>query len=600
MKLIFRLASPWVLSFCLTISFCAAAPSAKFVVTPDASAQTFHVAMQLAGLTGDTLKLKMPAWTPGYYQMLYFADKVSEFKPMNAEARPLTFVKLGRSVWSVAILGSTNITIFYDVKAVRPFVATPFVDGNRAYISPAGVFMHISGNLNVPSEVELRIPEGWTIATGLTPVKGKANQFTAPDFDILYDSPLLAGALEELPAFVVNGVPHRFIGFKPGEFDRRLFMDNLKKVVTESVGVIGDIPYSQYTFIAIGPGQGGIEHLNSTTFGFAGESMKTPAGNSRMYKFLAHEYFHHFNVKRIRPVELGPFDYNKENRTNMLWVSEGFTVYYDELVTRRAGVITVDEFFKGISQRIAGYENTPGHLYQTAVDASANTWSDGPFGRTDDEMNKTISVYEKGAILGALLDLKIRDASKGQKSLDDVMKFLYNDFYKKKKRGFTENEFRQVCEQIAGTALSEFFDYTSTLKPLDYKKYFGYAGLNIDTSPKQVPGAWLGISTRTRNDSLLVTAVEYESPAWNKGIRRGMVIVEIDGKKTEGLSGPMITDHNSGEQVKLSVVFKGNRNEFTVPLTTKFVPDFTLSPVENPTPLQQGILKKWSADGSKK
>jgi len=217
-----------------------------------------------------------------------------------------------------------------------------------------------------------------------------------------------------------------------------------------------------------------------------------------MYTFLAHEYFHHYNVKRIRPVELGPFDYDKENRTNMLWVSEGITVYYDILIARRAGLLTDEDLFKGFHGRLLGFENKPGRLYQSATQASYNTWSDGPFGRSDDEVNKTVSVYDKGAILGLMLDFKIRHETQNKKSLDDVMRTLYKDYYLKKKRGFTENEFQTTCEKIAGTKLTELFEYASTVKIPDYKKYFSYGGLDIDINPKQVPGAWLGISVRTQ------------------------------------------------------------------------------------------------------
>src|SRR5690606_32667061 len=139
-----------------------------------------------------------------------------------------------------------------------------------------------------------------------------------------FDSPILASELEELPAFRVNGVPHRFIGYQLGEFDKVKFMADLKKIVESAVALIGDIPFKEYTFIGIGPGQGGIEHLNSTTISFNGSGLNTPGGRLRLYNFIAHEYYHHYNAKRIRPIELGPFDYKNTSKTRMLWVAEGF------------------------------------------------------------------------------------------------------------------------------------------------------------------------------------------------------------------------------------------------------------------------------------
>jgi predicted metalloprotease with PDZ domain len=533
----------------------------------------------------------MPAWTPGYYQLLHFADKVSDFKVAGKNGKEIEFVRAGRNGWRFASRG-TEFNVQYNVKATRAFVATPFVDQTRGYIAPTGVFMHINSFINLPVSVSIEMPEGWKAATGLTPTK-VLNTFAAPDFDVLYDSPILLGPVEELPAFEVKGVPHRFIGYKLGDFDRGAFMNDLKKIVEESVAMIGHIPYNHYTFLGIGPGQGGIEHLNSTTFGFSGESLKSREGRNRMYSFLAHEYFHHYNVKRIRPIELGPFDYDKENRTNMLWVSEGITVYYDLLLVRRAGLITDDELLEGMRRRLLGFENKPGRLYQSATQASYSTWSDGPFGRTDDEINKTVSVYDKGAIVGWLLDFAIRHETNNKKSLDDVMRKIYSDFYLDKKRGFTEAEFKNVCEEIAGTKLDEVFSYASTVKELDYQKYLAYGGIEIEIQPKQVEGAWLGVSTRTRNDSLLVTNVEYESPAWKAGVKRGMKVLKVNEQDAKSVLQPMLTDKKSGESISLQVIHRSDIKTISIPLATKIEPSFRITRKANPTTSQIEIFEDW-------
>ncbi len=557
-----------------------------FRVSADTKGQSFHVTMEIPSVKRDTLAVKMPAWTPGYYQILHFADQVSNFNATNSEGEALVVVKAGRNGWNVAAQKSGTVRITYDVSAKRTFVATPFVTEDRAYISPPGVFLHVAGEIKRAAVVNVDLPSGWRTATGLEPVGAEGSKFTATDFDVLYDSPLLMGVLEELPSFEVRGIRHRFIGYKLGEFDRQGFMDGLKRVVEASVNVINDIPYKEYTFIAIGPGPGGIEHLNSTSFGFSRESMKSREGLIRMYAFLAHEYFHHYNVKRIRPVELGPFDYDKENRTNMLWVSEGFTVYYDLLLTFRAGLMTREELFAGISSRIAAYENKPGKRFQSATQASYNTWSDGPFGRTDDEVNKTVSVYDKGAALGLLLDFAIREATQDAKSLDDVMRQLYKDYYQVKKRGFTEAEFRASAERVAGISLQDIFEYAATTKPVDYSKYFGYAGLTIDSEPKTVTGGWLGIAARPRGDSLVVSSIDYESPAWNAGIRRGMTFVSPDRTAVE----PVIKTATPGATITLN--FRG-KGATTLVLGTRQESSFAIALKSESTNLQKAILDGW-------
>ena len=252
-------------------------------------------------------------------------------------------------------------------------------------------------------------------------------------------------------------------------------MNDLQKIVSTAAGIIGDIPYDHYTFLGLGPGGGGIEHLNSTSVSFTGSNLSNPKGKIGTYSFLAHEYFHHYNVKRIRPIELGPFDYDNGSKTRLLWISEGFTVYYEYIILRRAGLNTSEDVFHGLQENMKAYESKPGHLLQSVADASYYTWRDGPFGGGD----STISYYDKGPVLGAMLDLKIRHETKNKRSLDDVMRALYREYYQQKGRGFTEAEFKALAERIAGVSLEEFFVYVNTVKAPDYRKYFGYAGLDV-------------------------------------------------------------------------------------------------------------------------
>lgn len=199
-----------------------------------------------------------------------------------------------------------------------------------------------------------------------------------------------------------------------------------------------------------------------------------------MLSFLVHEYFHHYNVKRIRPFELGPFDYDKGNRTNQLWISEGLTVYYEYLILRRAGLIDTETFLAFMENQINTLENDQGRHHQSLAEASYSTWEDGPFGASEGE-DKAISAYNKGTVVGLLLDLQIRDAKDNKKSLDDVMKKLYWHFYKKENRGFTDAEFRRTCEEVTGTSLADLFAHVYTTKDLEYDSILGPVGLLLNT-----------------------------------------------------------------------------------------------------------------------
>ncbi|QKZ14860.1 M61 family metallopeptidase [Spirosoma sp. KUDC1026] len=557
----------------------------------------YHVTFRCPAGKMDQLDVKMPAWTPGYYQMMNYAANVGNVQATDEMGKALAWKKTGNNTWQVQTRQAKTLVMTYDVTATRNFVASPFLDENKGYISPAGVFMYVKDQLQQPVTVTVHPDKNWSpiVATGLDSVAGQAHTFMAPNYDILYDSPILMGKLESLPSFTVRGIPHYFVGYNMGPFDHARFMADLKKIVESSADIIDDIPYKHYTFLAIGPGGGGIEHLNSTSISFTGKGLDTPEGRFRMYSFLAHEYFHHYNVKRIRPINLGPFDYENENRTNMLWVSEGFTVYYEYLALRRAGLLTQDELLTNLQNQIQNFENKPGRLFQSATQASYDTWADGPFGRTGDEAYKTISYYEKGPLLGTLLDFAIRNATHNKKSLDNVMRTLYQEYYAKQNRGFTDAEFQKVCETIAGTSLKEIFTYASTTRPVDYRKFLAYAGLTLTEKPKELPGGWLGLSVREKADSVLVTDVEWNSPAWKAGIRTGAVIRTLNQQPAKAAQIQELSKRKSaGELVTMALIQNNKPEEKIIKLGVKTIRNFQLTKDPSPTALQAAILADWS------
>jgi len=440
----------------------------------------FHVTLSCGNLDMDTVDFRMPQWMPGYYQIMEYSDNVSNFSADGGKAMEVKVFKTGKNSWRVVPGKKGSLKISYDVVAKRNFVASNFIDTTHAYIVPAATFMFINQHTDIPVRIKIIPFIGWNdIATGLDKVAGTDYEFTAPDFDILYDCPLLIGNLEQLPSFDVNGIYHYFKAYKPGTFNRDLLISGLQKSVKEALSMMGDVPYSEFTFIGIGPGYGGIEHLNNTTVSFDGKGLDKPGAMLGMLKYLVHEYFHNFNVKRIRPYELGPFDYNRENRTNLLWVSEGLTVYYEYMLVRRAGLMTDEELLSCFDENINTVENDEGRHYQSLSQSSYETWDDGPFGNKPGSQDNSISYYEKGPIVGLILDLAIRNATENRKSLDDVIRYLYWHFYKDLGRGFTDAEFQQACEEVAGKSLSRVFEYVSTTKEIDYSTYLSYAGLKL-------------------------------------------------------------------------------------------------------------------------
>lgn len=478
-----------------TATFPDGAPSSltiKYRVSmADALNHNFRVTMSLEGISADTLVLKMPVWSPGYYWIQNYPKNLSRLEVRDASGKERPAVKSSKNAWQVITGGAASLTASWVVYANSRSVADAFIDTTHAYIVPGALLLYPEGALHSPSEISFDLYPGWsTISTGLERVKNRERSYSASCYDVLFDSPVLAGN-QEVITFAVNSVPHHIAVLNPRNYDRAALVRDYARIVESASGIIGEIPYNHYTFLIMGQGMGGLEHANSMAV-FTGREegdihpSARPAFQNWM-SFIAHEYFHLYNIKRIRPIALGPFDYDRENYTNMLWVSEGFTVYYENIIMNRAGFMTPEEMLESLGRSITAYESIPGSRVQSATLSSFDTWINF-FSRSENSQNTTISYYDKGCGLGLLLDLKIRHSTGNRRSLEDVMRALYYDYHKGLGRGFTDDEFRSVCERVAGRELGELFEWASSTKRPDYDRYLDYAGLYLREVAPSAPG----------------------------------------------------------------------------------------------------------------
>jgi len=570
------------------------APSAiAYTITmPQPSNHLFHVTLRVDGLKGEVHDVKMPAWHPGYYRMIDYAKNVSDFRAQDGTGRALPWEKVTKHTWRIAAGGASTMVLSYDILGTVSFSAQNYLDEKRAFIAPTGMFVHLAGQLQRAATVSIQLPPGWArIATGLDPVRGRANTFSAPDLDTLYDCPMLIGNQETL-GFDVQGRRHTVsIENIPASVDRPRMLADLKKMVESAATLMGDLPYTRYAFLMMGNGRGGIEHGNSSANSFNGDSLADEGGYRRWLSFICHEYFHHYNVKRIRPIALGPFDYGTENLTDMLWVSEGLTVYYQDLLLVRAGLQTADEYLGKMASAMSSFENAPGHRYQSATDASMTTWGTSGVGN---DRNTTISYYDNGAMIGAMLDLAIRHESGNRKSLDDVMRGLYRKLYQQKKRGFTDNEFTQECESAAGAKLTEVLEYASTTRDVDYARYFAYAGLDVTATSEDAPGSYLGLNAQTRDGRLVVVGTSAGSPAERAGLAAGDQILEVDGAPaTPRAINDTVSARKPGDTTTLKISRNNTGLELRVTLARHTKQTFKIRPMASPTALQKAILEDW-------
>lgn len=543
-------------------------------------AHVFHVTLRCDGLSGEMQDFKMPAWAPGFYRLLDYEKYVSNFRALDDAGRALPWEKVTRNAWRVVTGNAPAVTLSYDVYGAVSFAVQNYLGENRALLSPPGTFLYLAGGLARPVTITLAPPGNWTtIATGLDPVAGRPHTFAASDFDVVYDSPILMGS-QELLRFEVQGVPHDVaIENVPATVDRQKMLADLKKMVEAATRLIGDIPYKRYAFLLIGTGNGGVEHLNSASIAFNGNSLTSEAGYRTWLSYVAHEYFHNFNVKRIRPIALGPFDYDTENLTNMLWVSEGLSVYYEDVVVERAGLMTRAQFLERLQSAMGRFENAPGRHYQSATDSSWHTWGTSGVGN---DRNTTISYYDNGSMLGTMLDLKIRHESRNRKSLDDVMRTLYRKYYQQKKRGFTDAEFREECEAAAGAPLTEVLEYASTTKDVDYAKYLAYAGLAVAVTLQDGAGASLGVNMQTREDGKLVVV---SGPS---GLAEGDEIVSTPKALNEAISA-----RKAGDKMTLHIRRNSVEQDVELTLDKNMKRTFMIKPLPDLDALQSAILKDW-------
>ena len=556
----------------------------------------------------------MPVWTPGSYLIREFERHVQDFTATDTAGQPLKWEKINKNTWRVQTNGAREWHARYRVYANELSVRTSELNSDHAFWNSANLLMYLDGFLKSPSTVRVLAPDVWKVATGLPGVPGQRNTFRAENFDVLYDSPFEASNFKSL-LFNVKGVPHRIVIDGEGNYDPERMRRDVQKIVQTQVELMGgEIPYHDYTFILHlrANAGGGLEHLNSTALGYPRFGFKitqgdrttssAPAATSqpeRDYRgflsLVSHEFFHLWNVKRIRPDALGPFDYTQENYTKLLWVAEGLTDYYADVVLRRAGLITEKEFLSATARAIQTLQNTPGRKVQSVEESSFDSWIKY-YRQDENSVNSQVSYYDKGAILGLLLDLEIRKRSNGRKSLDDVMRYLYTEFYKKD-RNYTPADFQKACELMAGSSLEEFFaKYVRGTDELDYNSALAVAGLRLETSitPDATEKVFLGADVEEQDDRLMVRRVYAGSAAYDQGLNTGDQIVALDNMRvTKDFFNARLAEKKPGDILNLTIFRFDNLSTLLIKLGERKEGTYRITALPSQTALQKQIYSAW-------
>ena len=446
--------------------------------------------------------------------------------------------------------------------------------------------------LHNPSTVKIVPYKGWSkVTTSLATVNGDEFTRYAPDYDILFDSPIQVGN-QDVYDFDVQGAHYQVAMCGPGKYDKARIAADLVPIVNEQIAVFGEDPNKHYVFIVhnAGVGGGGLEHLSSCVLGVARDAYATEAGYKSFLTLCAHEHFHVWNVKRLRPFALGPFNYDAENYTPNLWVAEGFTSYYQNQIMRRAGFNSVDAYLAAVAGNINLVENTPGNKIQSASEASLDAWIKY-YRPTENSNNSTVSYYNKGSIIATLLDLMIIAHSQGKQSLDDAMRYAYQTFYHQKKRGYTDAEFKEVLEQFTGQNLDDFYKrYINGTDDIPYDYFFALAGYQFQNSNagKTIPY----IGARFSGSLPPVNSVDRNSPAWKQGLNVGDQIIDVDDIPLSNIDAYIAKKH-PGDELVLHINRDGLPRTITLTVTNSPMVRYVFSPVENASPEQLAVRKKW-------
>ena len=506
---------------------------------PQPNTHYFAVKIAVTENQAQTQEFKLPVWTPGSYMVREFSKNLNQVRAIDANGKELQVLKKTKNAWEVSCNGANSYTVFYEVYAFELSVRTPYLDNTHGFVPGAAVFMYTEETRNQQGLLKVYPHASFKkVSTALAPIDFKSDagtmakseigvqSFIFNDYDQLVDCPIEIGNQQEF-SFMAAGVRHRVAMYGEANYNVSELQHDMAKVVEAATGVFGSNPNKDYLFIVhnVSEGQGGLEHMNSCVLSVSRWSY-TGSNYLGFINLVAHEYFHLWNVKRIRPIELGPFNYDQECYTSLLWVMEGITSYYDELLLRRAGFYTPAEFISKLQGQINYVEGSPGSRVQPVAHASFDAWIKA-YRPNENSGNTTMTYYSRGAVLGAVLDAYLIQKSKAKQSLDGFMQVLYNKYALELKRGFTEQEFEQELSNYCGEDMRSFFtNYVNGTQIIPYQKYFEPLGIKVQDQTNTLTNFGAALEP---GEVLKVRTIRSGSAAEDAGICVGDEILGCDG-----------------------------------------------------------------------
>jgi predicted metalloprotease with PDZ domain len=556
----------------------------------------FHVSMEIPAQPADQeIIVALPAWN-ALYQVRDFSYRVRDVRARNsatAAAAPLPVRILDKQTWKISLPGAgadspaQTATLEYSIEWDDPGPFNSQLNAHHAFVNFAEVLMYVPTRRAEETRVEFDdLPDSWRVAAEL-PAGSPPNSFVAASYDKLVDAPAEVGKFSEF-GFDEAGAHFRVV-VDGKEWRRESLESTLRDITKYEVHLMGGAPFNQYTFFFhFGPyfevGGGGMEHSNCTAISSSsGEAAASVA---------AHEFFHAWNVKRIRPRTLEPVDYTKEMYSRALWFAEGVTSTYGSYALERSGLWTKDQFYTDLAGQIGELDSRPAHRWQSVEESSLDAWLEGY-----DEYRlpeRSISYYNKGQIVGDILDLAIRDATDNHKSLDDVLRRMY-DVYAKQGRLYADSQGVQaVAEEVAGVKFDDFFRrYVAGTDEIPYDKFLDAAGLRLIVERRAAPEMGFYISGRGPGAQVLVSQVVPGSAAEAAGLQAGDALVTLNGQAPPRYLPAWLRQHEPGDTVTLRIQRDNQDLDLKLTLGSIDLNKFTLVETPGASEKQKRIRDGW-------
>lgn len=572
------------------------APSIDYkVAMPQPESHLFEITLRVQNWQKPVLDLKMPVWTPGSYLVREYSKNLQNFSASTPDEENLSWRKQSKNHWQIQTPDISEIIVRYRIYANELSVRTNHLDSTHGYFNGAALFFYLPGFEQQPYRVTITPPRpDWQVTTPLNAVSGQPYTFLAPDYDTLVDSPFEIGK-HRLYYFEVLGKLHELAVWGQGNLQPEKAIADFEKIIQVEAEIFDGLPYERYIFLLhlSAQGFGGLEHKNSCSLNYPRLGFRAKDKYYNFIRLVAHEFFHLWNVKRIRPKALEVYNYESENYTPSLWFSEGTTSYYDTLIPLRAGIYDAKTYLENLSKDITRFLTTPGRLVQSLSESSFDAWI--KLYRPDSNSgNSQISYYLKGELVSLLLDLLIRARHNNQRSLDDVMRLMWVQFGQSE-IGFTPEQLQIAIESVAGVKLDDFFQrFIDGTEELPFDEYLEPFGLQLQANGKDDNVPYLGLTAKAENGKELIKFVENDSPAQIAGIDADDELLAIDGiRVTAEQLNERLKDYQAGDTITVSVFHQEELRSLPVTLAPPRPNSYQLVPLKHPTPIQERNFAGW-------